>query len=711
MMMFMPACPLPRRQLARCLALALVLPASAGCGLALAHEAAVTTASQAGDEAEPVTLAPVRVYALGLDEDPLRQSTPHGVLDGDELLRRGDATLGSSLAGLPGVHADTFGGGASRPVIRGQTAPRVSVLSDGSALFDASAISPDHAVTADPLLTRRVEVLRGPATLLYGGGAIGGVVNVLDNRVPTALPEGGIDGSLALRGNTVAEEKAMAAELTAHLGKGLVAHVERSQRSASDYEISGFTSQRVPGTYAKGLTSSTGLSWVGERGYIGLAYTWQDDEYGLPGHSHEFEGCTLGATPDTLSCPTGGHGHAHGADEVPYVDLRSRRLDLRGELLEPFAGFNALRFRFNRTKYQHDEIEDGAIGTTFLNYGYETRVEAEHKPLGRWHGVIGLQHADSEFNARGTESFVPKTQSESVAVFALEHYELSDDWHLEMGARQEWQRMRPVDDAQGRPDTSLSATSLSLAGVWQFAQAHNLSLSLTRAQRLPQGQELYANGVHLATNTYECGLLACGRGGDVDPETSHNLGLNLRKTEGALTYDIGVYYNRVSDYINADTRQVIDDEFRLIHYTQIRADFVGAEATASYRFAHDWKGTLFGDVVRAENRDTGDALPRIAPARLGARLARQWRGLEGELEFYRGFAQHRVASHEGETGTPGYDMLNLTFSYALAGNPDYTVFLRGSNLLAETVWNHTSFLADRVPEPGRNLSAGIRLAF
>ena len=141
------------------------------------------------------------------------------------------------------------------------------------------------------------------------------------------------------------------------------------------------------------------------------------------------------------------------------------------------------------------------------------------------------------------------------------------------------------------------------------------------------------------------------------------------------------------------------------------ADFVGAEATASYRFAHDWKGTLFGDVVRAENRDTGDALPRIAPARLGARLARQWRGLEGELEFYRGFAQHRVASHEGETGTPGYDMLNLTFSYALAGNPDYTVFLRGSNLLAETVWNHTSFLADRVPEPGRNLSAGIRLAF
>ncbi len=673
-------------------------------GAATAHAEETNTSPAAVDD---VLLDTVTVYALALDEDPALQSTPHSVLDGSDLLRQGSSTLGSSLNGLPGVHADTFGGGASRPVIRGQAAPRVSVLSDGVSLRDASAISPDHAITAEPLLVRRVEVLRGPATLLHGGGAIGGVVNVLDNRIPDTLPEKRIQGFFALRGNTVADEKAGTVSVDARLGDSLVLHAEHAQRKADDYEIAGFTTPRVNGSWSEGSTSSTGLSWVHDKGYLGIAYTWQDDEYGLPGHSHDYENCSLSGS--VLNCATSGHAHAH--DEVPYVDLRSKRIDIRGEYRDPVAGIEKIRLRVNRTRYEHDEIEEGQISTTFLNYGYETRIEATHAEIGNWHGVIGAQYSDAESNARGTEGFIPKTRSENIALFALEHYKLDDAWHLEAGARQEWQKLAPVNDAQNRRPASQSASSLSLAAVWQFMEDHNLSLSLARSQRLPQAQEMYADGVHLATNTYECGLWACpslGAQADTRPETSHNVGLNLRRNAGSISYDIGVYHNRIKDYIYASTLDQID-AFRLIRYSQIDAEFTGAEATGSYRFRENWTASLFGDVVSARQVDSGDRLPRIPAGRLGTRLSHQWQSLDGEVEFYRVFAQNDIARYE--TRTPGHNMLNATLNYRLRGNDNSSLFLRGSNLLAEKVWNHTSFLAGVVPEPGRNLSAGIRMAF
>lgn len=670
-----------------------------------------TLPAQAADElvGEPgdILMDTVTVSALAFDEDANLQATPHSVLDGVDLLRRGSSTLGEALSGLPGVQADTFGAGASRPVIRGQTAPRVSVLSDGSALMDASAISPDHAITADPLLITRVEVLRGPSALRYGGGAIGGVVNVLDGRIPTALPEKRAQGFLALRGNTVADEKAGAASLDLHVAGNLVLHAEHARRKADDYEIAGFTAPRVNGSWSEGENSSTGLSWVGDRGYLGLAYSWKDDAYGLPGHSHEFEDCQLAGT--VLACNGSGHVHAH--TDAPWVDLRNRRLDMRGEYSNPLPGLENVALRFNRTRYQHDEIDDGAIGTTFLHYGYETRLEATHVPLGGWHGVIGVQVNDAEFNARGTESFIPKTATESRAVFAFEHYALNDAWHLELGARQEWQTLTPIADTQGRPASRERATSLSTAAVWRFRPDYNISLSLARSQRLPQAQELYANGVHLATNTYECGLLACpslGTVAEVSPETSHNLGFNLRKTAGEVTFDLGIFHNEIADYIYARTLDRID-EFRLIRYSQVDARFVGAEGRADYRFAEGWSAGVTGDIVRATEQDGGGNLPRIPAARLGLQLEKNWRALNGEVEVLRVFAQDRISADE--TRTPGHTLLNASLNYRPVANRDLTLFLQGRNLLAETVWNHSSFLANRIPEPGRALSAGLRVAF
>ena len=677
--------------------------------------AALCGYAHAAEPAEENRLESVEVSALPLGSDADLTPASFDLLEGDLLFQQSEATLGDTLNGLPGVHADTFGAGSSRPVIRGQTAPRVSVLSDGARLFDMSEISPDHATTVEPMLSRKVEVLRGPSTLLYGGGAIGGVVNVLDDKIPTRMPDGPVEGFVSARGNTVADESAGAVGLTTPVGEHLALHVEGARREASDYEVNGFTDPTIDGTWAESNNASVGLSWIGDRGYLGLAYSYRGDLYGLPGHSHEFEGCT--ANGSSLECAEAGHEHEHehGEHEAPFVDLDSRRVDLRGEYRQPFAGVEAVRLRASHTDYRHHEIEEDTIGTTFRHRGVDARVEAEHAPILGWRGTVGTQFSDGRIETTGEEAVVPETDTRVAALFAVERYRFNERWQLEAGARFEHQKLDPDDADRPLPSESDSAASLSTALTWAFRPDYNVSLSLARSQRLPQAQEVYAQGVHLATNTYECGLLAdrytCGgtaNDDSLDTETSHNVGINLRKVNGDLTFDLGLFHNQVDNYVYARTRDQIE-EFRLIKYSQADVTFIGAEAEATYQWTDRFSTTLFGDAVRAEFDDGGNELPRIPAQRLGGRLNTFWRAFDGELEFYRVFAQDRIAGFESRT--PGHDMLNATVSYTLAGNPQYSVFLRGSNLLGEEVWNHASFLARTVPEPGRNVTAGVRLTF
>ncbi|ASK35331.1 TonB-dependent receptor [Alcanivorax sp. N3-2A] len=691
-------------------------PLAGAISLLLASQ--ISTPAVAADDAptdsDNHTLEAVQVSALPLGSDSNLTPASFDLLEEDLLFQRSEATLGDTLDGLPGVHADTFGGGASRPVIRGQSAPRVSVLSDGASLFDASSISPDHATTVEPMLIRKVEVLRGPSTLLYGGGAIGGVVNVLDNRIPTRMPDGAVDGFIEARGNTVANEKAGAASVTARAGDHFAVHVEGSRRDADNYEVNGFTQKEIDGSYAESDNGSVGASWIGDQGYLGLAFTRRSDEYGLPGHNHEFEGC--GANGSQLDCGDGGHDHEHGEEEAPpYVDLDSSRVDLRGEYRQPLDGIKAVRLRSGYTDYRHYEIEDGEIGTTFRNRGYDLRVEVEHEPLAGWSGVVGTQYADNDFSSEGEEALVPKTNTRVLGVFAVERYPFADNWQLELGARHEQQKLSPDDDGRDLPSSSESANSLSAALTWAFLPDYNVSLSVARSQRLPQAQEMYARGVHIATNTYECGLLSdaytCGGTGndaDVEKETSHNIGLNLRKVSGRFTFDVGLFQNRVDNYIYARTLDQIE-EFRLIKYTQDDVEFVGAEAEMSYQWTERLSTTLFGDTVRGQFDRGGDELPRIPADRLGVRVNTFWRAFDGELEFYRVFAQDQIAGFESRTS--GYDMLNATLGYRFGGAQRYSVYLRGNNLLGEEIWNHASFLARTVPEPGRNLTVGLRMDF
>lgn len=370
--------------------------------------ASVAVGAHAQDANTDRELETVRVSASALDEDPKDLAATYSILEGQSLFERSQSTLGDTLNALPGVSSDTFGGGASRPVIRGQTAPRVAVLSDSALLFDASDISPDHAVTSEPLLVERIEVLRGPATLLYGSGAIGGVVNVLDKKIPDALPSNRIDGSFGARGSSAAEERAGAFEITAQATDHLVLHAEAMMRDADDYRARGLDESHVHGTFADSENASLGMSWVTDRGYIGLAYSYRDDDYGIAGHSHEYEGCH----PHGSALHCGGHGdeeegeehdhdHEHEHEEVPEISLLSKRLDLRGELDAPFAGIERIRLRASHTDYRHHELEEGAIATTFLNDGYEARVELQHAPLGAVRGVVGVQYADAQFSALG----------------------------------------------------------------------------------------------------------------------------------------------------------------------------------------------------------------------------------------------------------------------------------------------------------------------
>lgn len=706
---------------ASALAVNLALAASiATPAVTFAEEAdeARTSVQKAAAETDGETLEVVKVSALALGEDPNAIAMPYSIIDRDSLLKNGQGTLGDALSGLPGVHSDTFGGGASRPVIRGQTAPRTKVLSDGASILDASDISPDHATTVDPLLARRVEVLRGPATLLYGSGAVGGVVNILDDKIPARMPEGGIDASLTVRGNSVAHERAAAIDLTAQLGPQFALHVEHSTRDADDYRVPGWEHARVDGSAAASANSAVGFSWITPKGHVGLAYSYRDDGYGLPGHNHEYEGCHPHG--DHLHCEDHDHGggdddHDHEHEAPPTIDLVSKRVDLRGEYTDPFAGAGRIRFRLSDTDYRHREIEDGETATTFINRGQEGRVEIEHVPLGNWTGVVGLQHSDTTFSADGEEAFMPKVGTRSTGLFLVEHYQLNDAWHFEVGGRYERLEHTPIDDPRGRPVFKDNATSFSGAAIWEFAPGYSLTLSAARSERLPHAQELYARGIHLATNTYECGLLpsalTCGGAANdaaIDTETSRNVELSLRRTVGDFTFSLGGFRNDVDDYIYARTLDQFED-FRLIKYTQRDARFTGVEAEATWQFSDTLSATLFGDRVRATFTDGGGHLPRIPASRIGTRLNGNRDAFSGEIEYYRVARQDRIADYE--TVSPAYDMLNLTLSYAFGESGNSSVFLRGSNLLDEKVWNHSSFLASVVPLPGRNVTAGFRYAF
>ena len=613
-------------------------------------------------------------------------------------------TIGDALADELGVYSNQYGSGSSRPVIRGQDGPRVKVLQHASETADVSTLSPDHAVTVDPILAKQIEIIRGPSTLLYSAGTVGGLVNVTDQKIPTSMPEKGLEGTAGLRYNSGSDEKMASAGATVALGRQFALRVEGSKREANDYIAPNYfhehegeleKERRVGNTFAKGKTVSVGGSWIGERSFAGIAYTNRQDQYGLPGHSHEYESCTVSGNL-LIGCGEEDYGDEHEAG--PWVDLKSERYDFRTEILNPIAGFEKLRAHTSYTDYQHDEIEGDSVATTFKSKGYDARLEMVHQPIADWEGVVGVQYNQQKLDITGEESILEPTKTQKWSVFGLEHKQWND-FHFELGARVDQQT---IDIESDRKDYDDYAVSYSGAVNWMFAPNYKLSLVGSHQERLPLAQELYADGKHLATNTYERG------NENLDVEKSNNLELGFHYDTDKIDYHVHVYHNWYDNYIYAQTADRYEN-FRLVDYTQDKARFYGTEAEASYAINDVYKMSVFGDYVRG--KIDNENAPRVPAGRLGTKVSANFSDTwSGTAEYYHVFEQDRIASYETET--EGYNMVNLGLAYNgqyMQGN-DYRVYFKANNLLDETVYSHTSFLST-IPQVGRNFTVGLDFSF
>ena len=663
----------------------------------------------AAENEQATTLDTIRIKAHPLEQTSKDFAVADTVVD-QKRLAQGAVTIGEALSGETGISSNQFGAGTSRPVIRGQDGPRIKILQNSSENIDVSTLSPDHAVTVDPALAKQVEVIRGPSTLLFGAGTVGGLVNVTDSKLPTAMPEKGYEGNATLRYNTGSDEKLATAGVTLGLGDQVALRVEGLKREANDYIApdyvhEGEKERRVDNTFAKGQTVNVGLSWIYDRGFTGISYSNRQDQYGLPGHSHEYESCHLHGL--SLHCgehdhdedehDDHDHGHAHEAG--PWIDLKSERYDVRTELDDPFAGFKKLRAQASYTDYQHDEIEEDTIATRFKNKGYDGRLELVHNPLGAWEGVIGTQYGQQKLELTGEEAFLAPNTTKKWSVFALEHAQLNDV-HVELAARVDQQKI-DIDDSS-KKDFDGSAFSVSGAANWEFAPNYKLSLVTSHQERLPLAQELYADGGHFATNTYELG------NDQLSKEKSNNVELGFHYDDNTFDYHVHVYHNWFDDYIYAQTLDRYKD-FRLVQYAQDKAKFYGAEAEAGYQISPIYKLSVFGDYVRG--KIDNDNAPRVPAGRLGTKLNADFDDhWSGSAEYYHVFQQDKIAAYE--TDSQSYNMLNLGVAYS--GNysnvSDYRVFLNANNLLDDQVYQHASFLST-IPQVGRNFSVGVNFSF
>ncbi|MFO1367207.1 MAG: zinc piracy TonB-dependent receptor ZnuD [Acinetobacter sp.] len=676
--------------------------------LTLSILAIASSTTFAEEETKVQQLATIEIKAHPLERNAADFAVADHVVEQKELTEK-SVTLGDALAGEMGIHTNQFGAGSSRPVIRGQDGARVKVLQNASENIDVSTLSPDHAVTVDPLLAKKIEVIQGPSTLLYGAGTVGGLVNVTDSKIPTQMPENGYEGNVGLRYNTGSDEKLASAGVTVGLGDQVALRVEGLKREANDYIApdyfhEGEKERRVDNTFAKGQTINVGLSWIYDRGFTGISYSNRQDQYGLPGHSHEYESCHLHGL--SLHCgdhdPTDGHDHdheEHAHDAGPWIDLKSERYDVRTELDNPFAGFKKLRAQASYTDYQHDEIEEETIATRFKNKGYDGRLELVHNPLGAWEGVIGTQYGQQKLKLTGEEAFLAPNTTKKWSVFALEHAQLNDV-HVELAARVDQQKI-DIDDSS-KKDFDGSAFSVSGAANWEFAPNYKLSLVTSHQERLPLAQELYADGGHFATNTYELG------NDQLSKEKSNNVELGFHYDGNTFDYHVHVYHNWFDDYIYAQTLDRYKD-FRLVQYAQDKAKFYGAEAEAGYQISPIYKLSVFGDYVRG--KIDNDNAPRVPAGRLGTKLNADFDDhWSGSAEYYHVFQQDKIAAYE--TDSQSYNMLNLGVAYS--GNysnvSDYRVFLNANNLLDDQVYQHASFLST-IPQVGRNFSVGVNFSF
>ncbi len=737
---------------------------------ALACLGAQATAQEAppppADEDPTMRVETVDVYGMSTAGMLADRALPLQVLSGDEFTLKRKGTLGETLATLPGVHMDNFGGGASRPVIRGQTVPRIEILSDGATLFDASSVSPDHAVTTDPLLLDAIEVLRGPGAAIYGGNALNGAVNLIDSKVPKTLPEDGFDGAAELRYGTGDEEKSLAGRATFSLGQ-IALHAEGSSRDAENYNVpEDFGSSELRDSFAAATSYSFGASWVTGKGYVGAAYTVQEAEYGLPGHSH-INGVCHTHGPDLHCAAHGEFEDPFGSsdDHTAYIDLRSERVDVRADYDDLIPGFRHVRLRGSYTDYSHDEIDGPSVFTQYTNEVWDGRIELTHAPVFGFTGTMGVQYTDGTFTGININDMHEEPTNlgfvqpfdyvtENAGLFLTERRSFGPV-ELELALRKDWREISiPVPEyrigpeyvdlirrleialgygeggwvrnqakgfSRNNPGAEHDPFSAALGATWTLENGYSVALSLAHTERPPSVRELYAYGNNLATNSYEVGLSQTRRASSSFPErrtdvleAADSINLTFRKSEGRTQFEIGAFHQDIEDYVFARLIET-DSETGIPHnyllYVAADARFTGIDGYITHQLTDALSVTVFGDFVRADLSGEDDELPRIPPGRVGVRHDWTSGPLSADIELIRTFGQDRVAAYESETD--GYNIVNATLSYQLDGGDRKAplLYVRGTNLTDELAFVHTSFVKDQSPLRGRSFTVGIRQEF
>lgn len=639
------------------------------------------------------------------------------VLAGEALDRALATTLGEALDRLPGVAQTGFGQGASRPVIRGLGGDRIRVLVGGIGTIDASTTSPDHAPVLDLATARRVEVVRGPATLLYGNNAVGGVVNVLDGRVPTARPEGGVDALVRLGGGTVAEERFGAAAVDVAVTGPLVLHVDGFWRDTDDYDVPGFVESarlraleeaehdgeheeedhageeargRVENSDVEQRGATAGLSHVGGWGFLGASVGRTLSAYGIPaGHEHAH-----GEDEE--------HEEEHGAEEV-RIDLEQTRIDLIGEVNAPFLAFETTRIRFGWADYEHKELEGAETGTVFTNDGWEGRLELVQRRMGDLTGAVGAQVLKRDFAAIGDEAFVPPSETWQYGVFTVQRLDLGA-WDVEGGLRLERQT---VESGDGGFDRDFTTVSLSAGAAYTFMADWLAGGSLSRTERAPNAEELLSDSPHLATNTFEIGDPT------LDKEVATGLELTVKKAGGPVSGALNLFYTDYSDFIFEAFTGAEEDGLPVAVYRAADAEFYGLELELSVETYRRGDFVVTGDFgaefVRAENTDGGDPLPRIPPVTLRGGITVEETAWSAGVELVVAGDQMRTAPFE--LPTDGYEVLNAYADWHPFGDRSVSLLLQGRNLTDEEVRLHTSFLKDRLPQPGRDVRLLLRAVY
>ncbi len=685
--------------------------------LALAATAARAQTAPADPGAKPnETLAlETVVVSAGADAKSafdLAQGT--SMLEADTLHRSLQSTLGETLASVPGVNATYYGPGASRPIIRGLGGDRVRMLDNGVGSLDASNVSPDHNVSVEPLLVDRIEVLRGPATLLYGSSAVGGVVNVIDNRIPSAAPTQPFGGRAEMRYDSASNEETGIFALTGG-NQSFAIQANGLRTETDDVSIPGYADPSNP--VNKGTLANSAIST--KSGSVGGTYFWSKGNAGVAVSEYD----------TTYGVPTG---------ELIDIDMKQRRLDFRGEVNDPFAGFKSAKFRFGLADYTHAEVDEttGLPNTTFKNKAWEGRVDLAQQDVGNLTGTVGFQASRSDFSAVGEEVVTPQTLTNSQAFFVLESYKLNPQLTLQFGGRYEHQSIKVGDvdpllpaypgyaatTGEKRDDHGVS---VSTGLVWYPAKDYSVGLSVAYSQRLPVAQELFSNGPHGGTNAYEIGSSGLER------EDSLGVDLTVRKRAGFVTGSVGAFVNRFSNfvfeqrdpnlYFDADSGAFLPytipptGEYLPIYQFVARdAVFYGGEADLTFHLLENDTDHLHldlsSDYVHAQQTTDDQPLPRIPPLRVGAGLRYEHGRWTLGANVRHAFRQDRITDEETETA--GYTLVGADLSYRLpVGKSEWEFFARGTNLADEDARVSTSFLKDVAPLPGRSLTTGVRVTF